>query len=56
MVVGVAAVKQHRLFDEPLTKNLGAEIDVFLGAGRAQRDVMETFDDGICHITLPMWT
>src|SRR5437762_14229502 len=49
MIVGVAAVKQHRLFDEPLTKNLGAEIDIFLGAGGAQSDVMQPLDDGICH-------
>jgi hypothetical protein len=35
MIVGVTAVKQHRLFDEPLAQDLRAEVDVFLGAGCA---------------------
>src|SRR5688572_27911893 len=44
MVVSVATVKQHRLLDQPLTENLRAEVDVFLGAARTQGDVMNALD------------
>ncbi len=51
MIVGVAPVEQHGLFDQPLPEHLRAEVDVFLGAGGTQRDVMKTLDSG--HVILP---
>ena len=44
MVVGITAIKQNGLFDEPLAGYLREKIDVFLGAGGAHSDVMNTCD------------
>ena len=53
MIVSVPAVKQHRLLNQPLTQNLRAEVDIFLGAGCTQSDVMKAFNNRVCHTTLP---
>ena len=50
MIVGVSAVEENGLFEQPLTNHPRDEIKVFLRTAGAQRDVMDSCDG---HETAP---
>ena len=52
VVVGVAAVEEHGLLDEPLAHHLRQKVDVLLSTRRTERDVMEAFHE-IRHVSSP---
>ena len=48
VVMRVAAVEQHGLLDQPVTDDLRHEVEIFLGAADAYRDVVNASDE-TCH-------
>ena len=52
MVVRVSAVEQDGLFDQPKAEHLREEVDVFLRAAGAERDVVDAANDRVRHASL----